>query len=326
MSIFKQLMATNIQFMTTKQALPYLFIIPYLLLTGCEADNKKHALPDDSAHLASSTEMSATSPATITNIEALQNYYATLNYTWPITSKQQIPESLLTELPRDIKLASPVGLKKALFIQALLPVVLAEQKNLLKKRDRVLQLLAQSNDSATITRNPWFVNLLKEYRINARLSLEKQKEELYKRVDTLPVELIIAQAAIESGWGTSRFAQEGNSLFGEWTFSKQGGLVPNDRHADKNHSVKQFDSIQLSVRSYLRNINRNNAYKELRSARANMRKNKQILNADELAVFLHRYSQKGYDYVDSVLSLLRSKDFAVISHLKLNDYFESPSS
>jgi len=262
----------------------------------------------------------------LNNALTLQEYFNQENYTWPISAQEQIPDIFLETMPKDLKQLSSIKTKKTLFIQILLPLILAEQQNILKKRQRVIQLIEQSGDDISIENNPWFASLINEYRIKKSLDSNSQKQLLLKRIDSLPAELVIAQAAIESGWGTSRFALEGNSLFGEWTFEKQAGLVPNDRHAEKTHQVKKFESLQLSIRSYIKNINRNNAYKELRDARFEMRKNNRKFDALELAKYLHRYSQKGEDYVKSLHQLMKSPELTLISKLDINDSAPIPSS
>jgi len=262
----------------------------------------------------------------LSNALTLEKYFEQQNYHWPIKTQEQIPDILLETMPIDLEQLSSIKTKKILFIQILLPLVLAEQQNILRQRNRVIQLIGQSGDDVSIENNPWFASLVNEYRINKSLDSNMQKQLLLKRIDSLPAELVIAQAAIESGWGTSRFALEGNSLFGEWTFEKQAGLVPNDRHSDKTHQVKKFDSLQLSIRSYIKNINRNNAYKELRGARFEMRENGKKFDALVLAKYLHRYSQKGQDYVKSLHQIMKSAEFTLISKLNLDNNFTSPSS
>ncbi len=286
-----------------------------LTMTSCNDEQPKQNIQKDTAIIQN-----------FDNTQLLQKYFKQQNYTWPIGTPEQIPDILLETMPKDLKQLSSIKTKKTLFIQILLPLVFAEQQHILKKRKRVIQLIEQSGNKISVESNPWFASLINEYRINKSLDSSTQKQLLLKRIDSLPTELVIAQAAIESGWGTSRFALEGNSLFGEWTFEKQAGLIPNDRHSKKTHQVKKFESLQLSIRSYIKNINRNNAYKELRNARFEMRKNDRKLDALELAKYLHRYSQKGEDYVKSLQQLMKSAELTIISKLNLNDDSTFPSS
>ena len=116
------------------------------------------------------------------------------------------------------------------------------------------------------------------------------------RMDVIPVSIALAQAANESGWGTSRFALEGNALFGQWTWSKKG-ISPADKDPDKTHKVLQFQILKASVRAYKNNLNTHNAYKEFREERAKLReKNKEIIGSD-LTEHLQRYSAIGEKYV-----------------------------
>jgi len=261
----------------------------------------------------------------LNTIEALTAHFKQIEYNWPIASLKEMPDTLLTAVPNNLAQAASVTIKKQLFIQILLPIIVAEQAVMLEKRKRVVNLIQQSGNSLSSTSNPWFAGLIKEYRINRNLDSSAQIEELLKRIDTLPVELIITQAAIESGWGTSRFAVEGNSLFGEWTFGENAGLTPNNRQSGKTHQVKKFDSLQHSIRSYVKNINRNNAYKELREARYEMRKQGRVLDARKLANYLHRYSQKGMAYVDSLQLIMNTKELKTVRKLNF-DHSGSPSS
>lgn len=131
-------------------------------------------------------------------------------------------------------------------------------------------------------------------------------EELVLRVDIIPTSLVLAQAANESGWGTSRFAREANNLFGEWCFSEGCGLVPNQRASHASHEVRSFHSVEDSVQAYFRNINTNDAYHYLREMRADMRKHEGEINSLVLAHGLTRYSQRGHAYVSELQTIIRA--------------------
>jgi Bax protein len=126
------------------------------------------------------------------------------------------------------------------------------------------------------------------------------------RVDTVPLSLVLAQAANESSWGQSRFAQEGNNLFGEWCFREGCGIVPEQRSAGKSHEVAAFDSVNASVRSYLHNLNTGRAYAALRKLRQQARAAGEAPKAMVLASGLARYSERGLAYVHEIKAMIRS--------------------
>jgi len=134
--------------------------------------------------------------------------------------------------------------------------------------------------------------------------------ELLIKIDEVPPSLVVAQAINESGWGRSRFAREANNLFGMWCYTPGCGLVPERRRANDKHEVKRYASIQVSVDEYLRNINRNKAYVELRALRAEQRQRLQPLSGDYLAQGLRRYSSIGAEYVNRIRNIIRTRDLA----------------
>lgn len=245
----------------------------------------------------------------------LINIFNKNNYTLPKNSNEKIPGIFLPSIPTDFKNTKDIKKKKSIFIRLMIPLIIAEQKNIRQKRIIAQLILNNTKQLVNPDAIAWFNRAKKEYNVNSNQPFSQQKFELIKRLDELPLTLILAQAAIESAWGTSRFAIEGNSLFGQWTFSGVDGLTPKDRDTDKSHQVKAFPTLQESIRSYLKNINRNNAYKELRDLRENMRRNKEKLDAHKLAAGLHRYSQKGTEYVKIIRRLLNTPEFKNLENI-----------
>jgi Bax protein len=197
-----------------------------------------------------------------------------------------------------------------LFIEIMKPLV--EQKNelLLSTRERLLQIKQEVDQKHELG----FVDSEQLNRLREDFSVstedypsDKQAiEVLLSRVDIIPPAMVIAQAAIESGWGTSLFAQEGNNLFGEWCFTKGCGIVPTRRAASATHEVRKFDSIEDSINSYYRNINTNNAYRALRDLRAKIRNDEAKFKATVLAEGLGKYCGRGPVYITEVRSLIRA--------------------
>ena len=130
-------------------------------------------------------------------------------------------------------------------------------------------------------------------------------------MDEIPVSLAIAQAAKETGWGTSRFALRGNALFGQWTLSGEG-LKPKDADKGEEHKVMRFHSLQLSVRAYLRNLNTHSSYKNLRKARTDLRNKDKVLDSLILSKHLDKYAETGNEYIEVLQQIItqnKLKDF-----------------
>jgi Bax protein len=196
------------------------------------------------------------------------------------------------------------------FIEILRPLV--EQKNqlLLTTHARLLEIkneIAQKHELSFSDREQ-MENLRQDYAVSKEdYPSDKQAiDVLLSRVDMIPPAMVIAQAAIESGWGTSLFAQEGNNLFGEWCYSKGCGIVPTRRAASATHEVRKFDSIEDSLNSYYKNINTNSAYRSLRDLRAKIRNDEAKFKATVLVEGLSKYCGRGSVYISEVRSLIRS--------------------
>ncbi|MBF0248597.1 MAG: glucosaminidase domain-containing protein, partial [Alphaproteobacteria bacterium] len=143
---------------------------------------------------------------------------------------------------------------------------------------------------------------------------------MLKRHDVVPPSLALAQAATESGWGTSRFALEGNAVFGQWTFTdSHDGIVPQDRQDGQSHRIRAFDSLYDSVYSYVINLNTHQAYREFRDMRADMRRHGMRLDGLRLADTLHRYSERGADYVLDIQNIIQTNDLEQLDGARLSD-------
>ena len=144
------------------------------------------------------------------------------------------------------------------------------------------------------------------------MPLQDLIDELLVRVDIIPVSLALAQAANESAWGTSRFAREGNNIFGQWCFDEGCGLVPGQRADDASHEVRSFSSVEASVRAYFRNLNTNPTYEYLRELRAQMRMKGKPLDSRALAQGLLRYSERGHVYISELYDIIRVNDLLAL--------------
>ena len=179
--------------------------------------------------------------------------------------------------------------KKDTFIKIVMPLILDENNKILENRKKLFKILGKSTNSMGEKR--WLKRRFKEYGIK-----KGDITELKVRMDIIPTSIAIAQAAIESGWGTSRFALEGNAMFGQWTWSKNG-IEPTDKSKNQNHKVLKFSMLRSSVKAYKNNLNTHNGYKEFREKRAELRKNNKKISGLKLVNYLHNYAATGKDYI-----------------------------
>lgn len=200
-----------------------------------------------------------------------------------------------------------VNKKKQLFFNYLAPVV--QQGNHLIAKERMLLARIthyfQLNNALSSTLQKHQIILVKKYRINKNLSTQEQLTELLSRIDEIPQSLVLVQAAIESAWGTSRFARIGLNFFGIWCYREGCGMVPNGRNKNAKHEVQAFKTVDAAVNRYLNNINTNNAYRVFRTIRSQLRAQQQPLSAKILATGLLPYSERGSDYVIELTNMIR---------------------
>jgi Bax protein len=196
--------------------------------------------------------------------------------------------------------------RKEAFIGYFVPLIRATNSEILKDRDTALKLRSRSADLGFFERRTLH-SMAERYALQEFDEENTQHwKELLKRVNTVPPSLALAQAANESAWGTSRFAQEGNNYFGQWCFQPGCGLVPKSRSAGKTHEVAKFSSPAESVKAYIDNLNRNSAYESLRSLRAQRAEKNGSYNGIELAGGLLNYSERGQEYVAEIQSMIRN--------------------
>jgi len=197
--------------------------------------------------------------------------------------------------------------RKSEFFSFVRPLVEAENARVLAERRHLLALADQAG-YGWLDRI-WLDRLAEQYRLDPEeYDTAALVDELLLRVDAVPVSLALAQAAKESGWGTSRFAREGYNLFGEWCYQLGCGLVPRKRGEGRTHSVERFLSPEQSVASYLRNINTHDGYDAFREERARMRAAGKPLSGVHLAGTLGQYSERRQDYVREVRRMIRVND------------------
>ena len=224
------------------------------------------------------------------NAETTANLFEDLNYDLKgVRAGQKVKPIYLTKLPKDLNSLGSTKLKRELFIKIILPLILDENSKITNDREKLFKILNKNFNTAG--ERVWLKRRFKEYKID-----DQDLSKLKMRMDIIPVSIAIAQAANESGWGTSRFALEGNALFGQWTWSKKG-ISPKNKDPNKTHKILQFQILKASVRAYKNNLNTHNAYKEFREVRAQLRQeDKQIVGLD-LTKYLKNYASIGEKYV-----------------------------
>ena len=207
-------------------------------------------------------------------------------------------------LPKDIKNIQSTKKRKELFIKIVLPLIVKENNKIRIDRKRLFTIL--SKNSNTDIEKKWLEKKYKQYGVR-----QNDISTLKIRMDEIPVSLAIAQAAKETGWGTSRFALKGNALFGQWTWSGEG-LKPKDAEIGESHKVMKFHNLQLSVRAYLRNLNTHSSYKNLRKARTKLRNRNKPLDSLILSNHLDKYAETGTEYIEVLQKIIEQnnlKDF-----------------
>jgi len=226
-----------------------------------------------------------------------------------VRKKKLVKPIALTLLPAEIKMIESVKKRKEFFIQIVLPLILEENNNIKSDRKRLFSIINKSNN--TKSEKQWLEKKYKQYGIPSRdLSVLK------RRMDTVPVSLALAQAAKETGWGTSRFAQQGNALFGQWTWSGEG-LKPKDAEKNEGHKVMKFNVLQASVRAYQRNINTHSSYEDFRLARAKLRDLGEPLDSMILSEYLDKYAETGNEYVKVLQKIIQQNNLKDFDDAKL---------
>jgi len=215
----------------------------------------------------------------------------------------------LSLLPNEMKMIESTEKRKNLFIQIILPLVLEENNRIKLNRKKLFSILNKNHNSNA--EKKWLNEKFKQYGV-----LNKDLSTLKIRMDTIPVSLAIAQAAKETGWGTSRFALEGNALFGQWTWSGEG-IKPADADNNATHKIMKFKILKSSVRAYQRNLNTHSGYKEFRMARAELRDNRRNLDSLILANYLNRYAATGEEYVKIIKQIIKQNNLTDFDDVKL---------
>ena len=256
-------------------------------------------LPEDTVRLSAST---------------IEQLFKDTNYSLSeVRRTKKVKPIRLSLLPKEMKLIENSGKRKSLFIKIILPLVLEENNRIIIDRKKLFSILNKNKNSKDEIK--WLNQKFKQYGV-----VNKNLATLKVRMDIIPVSLAIAQAAKETGWGTSRFAIEGNALFGQWTWSGEG-IKPAGADTDATYKVMKFNLLKASVRAYQRNLNTHSSYKKFRFVRAQLRDDNKKLDSLKLAEYLDNYAQTGTEYTKVLKQIIQQnqlKDFDEVKLLPLS--------
>ena len=237
--------------------------------------------------------------------ETVLNLFKDVDYTLSNVRVEKLVKPIyFTQFPRDLESIQSTKLKKETFIQIVLPLVVAENERILEDREK-LKLLTNKKFTTDLEKQ-WLRQKLLEYKVK-----KGDLKELMIRMDIIPISIALAQAAKESGWGTSRFALEGNAIYGQWTWSGQG-IAPLDRDSNKNHKILKFPILRASVKAYKNNLNTHKSYKAFRDKRLQLREKNKKIKGLELTETLKNYAQTGSEYtkiLNQIITQNRLTDF-----------------
>jgi len=256
---------------------------------------KLEEIPQDTVRLSAST---------------IEQLFKDTNYSLnEVRKSKKVKPIRLSLLPNEIKQIESSKKRKNLFIQIILPLILEENSLILIDRKRLFSILNKNKNSKKEIN--WLNRKFKQYGV-----LNKDIPTLKVRMDIIPVSLAIAQAAKETGWGTSRFALEGNALFGQWTWSGDG-IKPAGAESDTKHKVMRFKVLKASVRAYQRNLNTHSSYKKFRQLRAQLRDDSEKLDSLLLADQLDNYAETGTEYTKILKQIINQNSLKDFDDVKL---------
>ena len=237
--------------------------------------------------------------------ETVLSLFKDVNYDLSqVRNKKLVKPIYFTQFPKDLDELQNTRLKKETFIKIVLPLIVAENEKILADRAKLKKITKKK--FTTDLEKQWLRQKLLEYKVK-----KGKIEELIERIDIIPTSIALAQAAKESGWGTSRFALEGNAIFGQWTWSGNG-IAPLDRANNTSHKVLKFPILRASVKAYQNNLNTHKSYSKFREKRATMRDKNKVVSGLELTETLQNYAQTGSEYtriLNQIIKQNRLTDF-----------------
>jgi len=250
----------------------------------------------------------------ILNTQTVLNLFDDLEYDLDhVRSKKLVKPIYFTRLPKDLDGIKSVTQKKETFLQILLPLVVAENEIILKDRKYLLKILKKNE---TEENRKWINKKYKKYKVS-----KKNINELLRKIDIIPASIALAQAAKESGWGTSRFALEGNAIFGQWTWNGVG-IEPLEKVDGQKHKILKFPILRASVKAYIANLNSHAGYKSFRKKRLELRNQNKNLSGLDLIHELDNYAQNGKEYTKILEKIIKQNDLDEFETVTIDDFRE----
>ena len=245
------------------------------------------------------------------NYLTVLNLFEDLDYNLSkVRNEKKVKPIYFTRLPKDINSIKSITTKKELFLQIVLPLVVTENEKINRDREYLLRILKKTKSEKE---KKWLDKKFKEYKVSS-----KKISELISRIDIIPTSIALAQAAKESGWGTSRFALEGNAIFGQWTWNGKG-IEPLEKTGDQKHKILKFPILRASVKAYISNLNTHNGYKSFRLKRSELRKKNKKLRGLDLIHELDKYAQTGKQYTIIIEQIIRQNSLDDFEATKILD-------
>ena len=246
------------------------------------------------------------------NTQTVLNLFEDLEYDLDrVRSNKLVKPIYFTRLPKDLDEIKSVTQKKETFLQILLPLVVAENETILKNRKYLFKILKKNQ---SVENTNWINKKYKKYKVS-----KKNVDELIEKMDIVPTSIALAQAAKESGWGTSRFALEGNAIFGQWTWNG-AGIEPLEKIAGQKHKILKFPLLRASVKAYINNLNSHNGYKSFRKKRLQLRNENKNLSGLDLIHELDNYAQTGKEYTKLLEKIIKQNDLDEFETVTIDDF------
>ncbi len=277
-----------------------------------EIEEKKVEKPEPKKEKSPSQVTELVLPNLNIKTETVLSLFKDVEYDLKIVRYQKkVKPIYFTQFPKDLDEIKDTKLKKETFIKIVLPLVVAENEKILNDKIKLRKITSKKMTSDK--EKSWLRLKLREYKVK-----NSDMSELDKRIDIIPVSIALAQAAKESGWGTSRFALEGNAIFGQWTWTGQG-IEPLDKGKHEGHKILRFPILRASVKAYQNNLNTHKGYSEFREKRHSIRKRNKKIKGLDLTDTLDRYAQTGKEYTDILEQIIKQNDLSDFETVQLTN-------
>jgi Bax protein len=257
--------------------------------------------------------------AFVPSVVKLRQLFLRIDYDLDLvrSGERMVPPLYLASVPRGMRKIQQPAERKQVFLRMMLPLVLKANEGVRAERNRLIQIKLAQEKGTVISDSDrvYLKNMARRYGVR-----KPNIDLLLVRVDILPVSIALAQSAVESGWGTSRFVLEGNAPFGQWTTASFKGLVPKGRTDGKTHKIRAFDDLYESVRSYIHNLNTHRAYRRFRVMRETMRTSGPGLDSMALISSLNSYSEKGDAYVTLLKNIIVVNQLEPLDRARLGEH------